>query len=79
MADLNAGFRYFHIDAEATDFAGNVGTARASVIIVPDSFDRGDNQDSNHFVKLLRNLSETYVIKAVDSAWDTTESDLFVE
>ena len=76
--DLNIGFRYYQFDVEATDFAGNVGTARAFVVVVPDGFDRVANQDPKHFINLMNLSPAINVIQTIETIGDTTESDLFL-
>ena len=69
MADSNAGFRFYQFDVEATDFAGNVGKARAFVVVVPDSFDT--SQGPLHFINLIGETPARYVIQSADMVWNT--------
>jgi len=72
-ADSNVGFRYYQFDVEATDFVGNVGAARAFVVVVPDDFDRGANQDHKHFINVINDSRTVTIIQTVNSIWDTTQ------
>jgi len=72
--DPNNDFRYYQFDVEATDFAGNVGRARAFVFIVPD----GSDQDQEPFANFFNgnSLRALYVIQTLDLPWSTAESEL---
>ena len=77
MDDSNVDFCYYQFYVEATDSAGNVGIARAFVVIIPDGFDCGANQDPKHFVRLINDSPASYVIQTTKAIWDTIELDLF--
>ena len=77
MDDSNVDFCYYQFDVEATDSAGNVGIARAFVVMIPDGFDRGTNQDPKHFIRLINDSPASYVIQTMEAIWDTIESDIF--
>ena len=74
--DSNSGFRFYQFDVEATDFAGNVGKARAFVVVVPNGFD--NSQGPLHFINVINETPARYVIQSVDMVWDTIDSELFV-
>ena len=76
----DVGFRYYQIDVQATDFAGNVGTASAYVVIVPGNFDADANSNpAEYFVRRIADstidASASYIIQTKEMLWDTTRED----
>jgi len=67
--DSNSDFRYYQFDVEATDFAGNVGKARAFVVIVPDGYDDAST-DPGRFINTIENSTHVLnVIQTLDMPW----------
>ena len=83
VRNSNVGFRYYQFDVEATDSAGNTGSATAYVVIVPEAEDLPASRDSEGALDLdyftSRMTPETSpasnVILTKDLLWDTTRED----
>ena len=83
VRNSNVGFRYYKFDVEATDLAGNTGSATAYVVIVPEAEDLPASRDSEGALDLdyftSRMVPETSpasnVIQTKDLFWDTTRED----
>merc|ERR1712032_1649329 len=59
-------------ESKSSDFVGNVGAARAFVVVVPYDFDHGASQDPKHFINVVNDSPTVTIIKTVNMIWDTT-------
>ena len=83
VRNSNVGFRYYQFDVEATDLAGNAGSATAYVVIVPEAEDLPASRDSvgaldlNYFTSSMtpETSPASNVIQTKDMLWDTTRED----
>ena len=73
--DAEDTFRYYQLDIETTDMAGNVGTARAYVIVVPSSY-KENEQDANYFVDFIEEAPDAMNVNEIkEFVWDTNRDD----
>ena len=83
VRNSNVGFRYYQFDVEATDLAGNTGSATAYVVIVPEAADLPASRDDQGAIDLGYFTSSmtpetspaSNVIKTKDLLWETTWED----
>ncbi|EJK55373.1 hypothetical protein THAOC_24899, partial [Thalassiosira oceanica] len=73
--DAEDTFRYYQLDIEAIDMAGNVGTARAYVVVVPSSY-KENEQDANYFVDFIEEAPDAMNVNQIkELIWDTNRDD----
>ena len=74
-------FRYYQLDIEATDMAGNVGTARAYVVVVPSSYkedeqNANNKQNATYFVDFIEEAPDAMNVNQIkELVWDTNRDD----
>lgn len=74
-------FRYYQVDIEATDMAGNVGTARAYVVVVPSSYKENEQnannkQNATYFVDFIEEAPDAMNVNQIkELVWDTNRDD----